>query len=188
MGQRGEQPSHVRRSPGNRDNIVIVDGHGQARIYAGRNRAQAPAVPAGIRSDLVPARLDLLLTMVKGTIIKSRYSAILGLIAAGSIFFLCNWLTGIRARGGELGHSLVREGPAVRRARDELPDGQRRPREPDVEAMGDPCPADSRGLLCVRNLRDHHPQLRGRVPPSLHRRYRGDIIPRYTGATTPRGP
>jgi len=36
----------------------------------------------------------LLLTMVKGTIIKSRYSAILGLIAAGSIFFLCNWLLG----------------------------------------------------------------------------------------------
>ena len=25
---------------------------------------------------------------------KSRYSAILGLIAAGSIFFLCNWLLG----------------------------------------------------------------------------------------------
>ena len=36
----------------------------------------------------------LLLTLVKGTIMKSRYSAILGLIAAGSIFFLCNWLLG----------------------------------------------------------------------------------------------
>ena len=36
----------------------------------------------------------LLLALIKGTIIKSRSSAILGLIAAGSIFFLCNWLLG----------------------------------------------------------------------------------------------
>ena len=35
-----------------------------------------------------------LLTLVKGTILKSRSSAILGLIAASSIFFLCNWLLG----------------------------------------------------------------------------------------------
>ncbi len=35
-----------------------------------------------------------LLTTIKGTIIKSRSSAILGLIAAGSIFFLCDWLLG----------------------------------------------------------------------------------------------
>ena len=34
------------------------------------------------------------LTIFKGTILKSRSSAILGLIAAGSIFFLCNWLLG----------------------------------------------------------------------------------------------
>ena len=36
----------------------------------------------------------VLLTTIKGTIIKSRSSAILGLIAAGSIFFLCDWLLG----------------------------------------------------------------------------------------------
>ena len=36
----------------------------------------------------------LLLTIIKGTILKSRSSAILGLIAAGTIFFLCNWLLG----------------------------------------------------------------------------------------------
>ena len=35
-----------------------------------------------------------LLATIKGTIIKSRSSAILGLIAAGSIFFLCDWLLG----------------------------------------------------------------------------------------------
>ena len=34
------------------------------------------------------------LTIIKGTILKSRSSAILGLVAAGSIFFLCNWLLG----------------------------------------------------------------------------------------------
>lgn len=36
----------------------------------------------------------ILLALIKGSIIKSRSSAILGLIAAGSIFFLCNWLLG----------------------------------------------------------------------------------------------
>ena len=34
------------------------------------------------------------LIIIKGTILKSRSSAILGLVAAGSIFFLCNWLLG----------------------------------------------------------------------------------------------
>tara|TARA_A100001388_G_scaffold228887_1_gene180520 strand:- start:804 stop:2342 length:1539 start_codon:yes stop_codon:yes gene_type:complete len=34
------------------------------------------------------------ITIFKGTILKSRASAILGLIAAGTIFFLCNWLLG----------------------------------------------------------------------------------------------
>ena len=69
--------------------------------YAGRNRAQAPAVPSGC-SDLVPARLDLLLTS-RGP--SNEVPAILGPRPRARS---SSSATGSRdsCRGGELGHSL----------------------------------------------------------------------------------